>query len=393
MNFRQKKKNKMKGKQHVKVSRLNWDIEMMNDIFMRKGFMITESADVSLDGEKRKSLNGPQSPLYGTTYSDEHSFIERYRCSCGEFQGKAFEDEICPICGTKVSYKDADIEITGWINLGNNVIVNPLYYRILQKALGKNIFPDLVYCKQKVDRDGHSSRPKEEDMEDNKKPTSPYAGIGVLEFYENFEEIMDYFAKVRKNKTDDIIKLKSQKSCIFTHNIPIYSTLLRPQSITSETFYFTGIDKEINPLISLSQNLKLCADIERPIILNRIQKRVNAIWEFNFDLLNGKEGHIRNQLLGGSLNFTSRNVISPDPTLRPNEIDLSYHTFYELFQLRIIYYIMKNDNISLSKAYQIYRNGYNFDDRIYNIMLYIIDIEKPMCLINRNPTLDNIWCR
>ena len=92
-------------------------------------------------------------------------------------------------------------------------------------------------------------------------------------------------------------------------------------------------------------------------------------------------------------NFTSRNVISPDATLRPNEIDLSYHTFYELFKLRIIYYLMKLDNISMSKAYQIYRNGYNFDERIFNIMTQIIEIEKPMCLVNRNPTLDVIWCR
>ena len=294
-------RKKMKGKRFVKVSRLNWDIEMLNDIYMKRGFMITEPADITLDGEKRKALYGPQSPLYGTTYSDEHSFIERYRCKCGEFQGKAFEGEICPLCHSEVVYKDADIEFTGWVNLGDNVIVNPLYYRILIKALGKNIFPDIVYCRQKVDRDGHSSRPKEEDMEDNKKPTSPYAGIGVLEFYKNFDEIMDYFAKVRKNKTDDINKLKTQKGSIFTHNIPIYSTMLRPQSITTETFYYTGIDKQINPLISLSQNLKYCADIERPIILNRIQQRANAIWEFNFDLLNGKEGHIRNQMLGGSL--------------------------------------------------------------------------------------------
>ena len=91
--------------------------------------------------------------------------------------------------------------------------------------------------------------------------------------------------------------------------IPVVNTLFMLATLVLAFIYFiyktivkyTGIDKQINTLISLSQNLKYCADIERPIILNRIQQRANAIWEFNFDLLNGKEGHIRNQMLGGSL--------------------------------------------------------------------------------------------
>ena len=44
-------RKKMKGKRFVKVSRLNWDIEMLNDIYMKRGFMITEPADITLDGE------------------------------------------------------------------------------------------------------------------------------------------------------------------------------------------------------------------------------------------------------------------------------------------------------------------------------------------------------
>ena len=36
------------------------------------------------------------------------------------------------------------------------------------------------------------------------------------------------------------------------------------------------------------------------------------MFEYNFELLNGKEGFIRDKLLGGSLNFSSRNVIIPD---------------------------------------------------------------------------------
>ena len=112
--------SKKKKKQTVEMRRLNWDAEFYSDLLSGNAFIISEPAEISLDGNKQKSLYGPQSPLYGTNYEDEQAFIERYRCRCGAFKGRNFENEICPICGTKVEYKDSDINVTGWISLGNN---------------------------------------------------------------------------------------------------------------------------------------------------------------------------------------------------------------------------------------------------------------------------------
>ena len=80
------------------------------------------------------------------------------------------------------------------------------------------------------------------------------------------------------------------------------STLLRPQSITSDTFYYTKIDQIINPTYNLSEKLKSCMEVERDLILERLQKKVNEAWEVYFEELNGKEGFIRGEILGGSLN-------------------------------------------------------------------------------------------
>ena len=82
----------------------------------------------------------------------------------------------------------------------------------------------------------------------------------------------------------------------------------------------------------------------------------------------------------------------PDPTLRDDEIDLSYNTFLELYKFKIIYYLMKMDDINLSKAYYIWSRAYKFDNRVYEIMQFIVKKEKPKILINRNPTLVIIWC-
>lgn len=49
---------------------------------------------------------------------------------------------------------------------------------------------------------------------------------------------------------------------------------------------------------------------------------------------------------------------------------------------------MKMDDINLSKAYYIWSRAYKFDNRVYEIMQFIVKKEKPKILINRNPTLN-----
>ena len=377
---------KKRQKQFVRVRRMNWDAAFYHDLASGDAFIISEPADVSLDGQKQKSLYGPNSPLYGTSYEDEQAFIERWRCQCGEFKSRQFEGEICPKCGTPVEHRDTNIKVTGWITLGDNRIISPYYFQILSAAIGKSVFPDIIYAKYKITTDGQRVRPKEEDID--VKPSSPFAGIGVDAFYENYENIIEYFKNLKKNKSHTFDLLLKEKRRVFVSHIPIESTILRPQSVTSDTFYFNSIDKIINTMFSLSENIKNCIDVERDYILQRLQTKVNEMWNINFEELNGKEGLIRGSLLGGSINYSSRNVIVPNPTLHDNEIELSYHTFLEVFKYKIIYYIMKLDDITLSKAYNIWKASSTFNQKVYDIMMYIVDHCDIKVLINRNPTLN-----
>lgn len=377
---------KMKGKRKVRITRLNWDIEYINDICSGNGFTISEPATfLNFDDTKVKSLYGSRSPLYGTSYEDETAFIERYRCQCGEFKGIIWKGEECPICHTKVEFRDTNIKFTGWISLGEHQIVNPFYYFRLGSVIGQTAIQEILMPRRVVDIDGNVRIQTAEEMDE--PPKHPFLGLGVSEFYKRYEEILDYFKQKKKKKADEIDLLLKEKASVFTHHIPVYSTFLRPQSITSDTFYFNSIDKHINPIFSLSERLDESEEIDQLFILSRIQSHVNQLWEVNFELLNKKEGLIRGQILGGSCNYTSRNVIIPDPSLRDDEIDLSYHTFLELYKFKIIYYLMKMDDIPLSKANAIWLRAYKFDNRIYEIMQFIVQKEKPKLLINRNPTL------
>ena len=49
---------------------------------------------------------------------------------------------------------------------------------------------------------------------------------------------------------------------------------------------------------------------------------------------------------------------------------------------------MKLDDITLSKAYAIWKQASTFNDKVYEVMQYIIEKEDVKVLINRNPTLN-----
>ena len=295
------------GKKRAMLARMDWDTAFYADMQNDVGFQITEPAEISLDGSKEKSMYGPQSPLYGTTYGDEREFIERWRCKCGRKKSRAYEGEECPFCHSKVEARGSNINICGWISLVKSgaFVIQPLYFRILAQAIGKE-FAEIVNCKKKVDTNGIQSELKPGDLDF--VPSHPFYGIGIQKFKDRYEEVLDYYMhqSSKKNKIHTFELLLAQKDQVFTQHIPVYSTYLRPQSITQDTFYFQGADKMINVIFKLSEHLEDCPDIEWDNFQARLQIKVNALWDYDFTSMHGKEGIIRDMLLGGSLNKIGR---------------------------------------------------------------------------------------
>lgn len=285
----------------INFSRMNLESECYYDVINGKGFLINEPPFADIDKSIR-NMDGPRSPRYGTTYGDTNEFMDRYHCKCGKHIGAAFEGEICPDCGTKIEYHDVDIMYTGWINLFPFKIVNPLFYPRLQSALSKKILENIISNDNIITPQGIIR--KHNDAIEVKKSLLMYHNIGLNEFYLNFEEIMEYYKGKRKQKADLIQELIDQKDLVWTSKIPVYSTILRPQGITTESFYFCPLDKNINPLVSISINLKKANPIEVPLYLFQAQMRANELWNINFQLIDGKHGWTRGNVLGGEWNYS-----------------------------------------------------------------------------------------
>lgn len=285
----------------IKFGRMNLETECAHDLITGNGFLISEMPYSDIDKTIRNA-NGPRSPRYGTTYGDTNEFMDRYRCECGYTIGAAFEGDICPRCKKSVEYTDVDVLYTGWLNFGKYKLINPLYYQRMQSALSRKVLENIISNENIITSSGIIRR-YNDDIE-VKKSMLKYHNIGLQEFYENFEEIMLYYKSKRKMKADLIDSLIRDKDIIWTSKIPVYSTVLRPESITLESYYFCGIDKQVYPLTNISINLKKASAIEIPLYLYQAQMRVNELWSLNFSLIDGKMGWTRGNVLGGEWNYS-----------------------------------------------------------------------------------------
>lgn len=366
----------------IKFSRINLETECAWDLIHDRGFLIKETPYSDVDKSIR-NMHGPRSPKYGTTYGDNNEFMDRYRCECGHTIGAAFEGDICPRCKKPVEYVDVDILYTGWLNFYPFKIINPLFYQRLQSALSKKVLENIISNENIITSSGIIRR-HNDDIE-IKKSMLKYHNIGLKEFYENFEEIMLYYKSKRKMKADLIDALIRDKDIIWTSKIPVYSTVLRPEGISTESYYFSPLDRQIYPLSNITINLKKATAIEIPLYLYQAQTRVNELWALNFSLIDGKHGWTRANVLGGEFNFTGRNVIVLDPTLKIDEVDVPYKSFIVQFKGHIIRRIIRDKGWTITKATNYIASKFTFDPYIYGIMCDIVREEEPKIIINRNP--------
>ena len=373
----------------VRLIKLNWDEECEKDFITGRGFEITEKPFKK--GKEEKSMYGIHSPLFATDWEDEDAFSERYSCKCKDLKGRVYEGEVCKLCNTEVRFRDVDLKIFGWIKLRGYYIIQPIFYKMLKSIIGEKHFNEIIEFDKDITRDG---------IIVEKKGKNPFRGIGLIEFRERFDEIMAYYREKKKNKLELIEEVMKEREKVFTSSIPVYSSVLRPVSFRNETFFFNSIDKKYNSILSLCNSLnsqssdseskkKKRKKMDVPTKLSSIQRKVNELWSLIFSQINQKDGHIKDQILGGRINFSARNVIIPDPTLRADEVRLGYLAFLELYKYEIIAHLEKMGNITYNQAYDDwFRATINFDPKIYEIMMYIVKKRKPKILINRNPTIN-----
>ena len=373
----------------TRLERINFDDERDVDILTNNGFIVSDSQGIKKD---LKDPNSIFSPKFGQTLKDLNPFANRYRCDCGQTQHKINDGIKCKHCGTKVRYVDDNFDYTGWIVLKDNyVVIHPGLYKSIEFIIGKETLQNILNVEKSTkDMDGH-------EMKVDAPSDEPYFGIGMLEFSEKFDEIMKYYINKKKAKMSYYEDIMKHRRSVFTHSIPVFTTLLRPYELDTKSFYY----EDTNSIYTIINRLKTAINNESLKIYRKekpklqylydMQMKINELYTSIEAILSGKKGALRT-LVGGRYNFTARDVIVADPSLRIDEISLPYSALIELLQQPIINILHKSYSMSYSDAYDFwYKACITPNDTIKDIILSLIKNNKngrglPV-LINRNPTI------
>lgn len=385
--------------EYASIEKIPLDLECWHDIATGNGIRLTSVE--SFDKKNQKIYNGLQSEFFGTDFSSDWAFKERYSCKCGKYVSKAYSGMICDACGTKVEYHDIDLKKTGWIILDNFEVLSPIYSAKLNEALGKLDGESVLrmILGRKYHEEGHIEY-SEKELSNLKK--HPYSQKGMLWLRENIMEVLDFYEKRKPGKQKLFEELKNEQSTMWTHCIPVYSSLLRtelPGEKGTKNFklkvntHFKSIIRLVNAINDIDPDDYDYSTLNSiDIYLAGIQKEIDKVFDTTFKDLTDKTGVITSKVLGGRYNFSSRNIIVPDSgNLRADEVIIGYIPFLELFRYEIQNEYRKLYGCTPAQANTAWKRACNhFDPKIYAIIEHMLndpDYKKYLCVIaNRNPS-------
>lgn len=378
------------------LERLDLDLEKELDIYSGNGFIISEPKSIKKD---LKSPDGIFSTRFGQRLGDMNPYIDRYKCECGYLRSRINHGLTCPNCHTVVKYVDDNYNYFGWIPLKENFyIIHPNLYKSIDFFFGQGDKKDknkrsklynILNFAGKFDQEGH------EIQQDSFPQDQPYFGLGMLDFKDHFDEIMDYYLKKYPKKKEYYDDIMENRDKIFTQSIPVFTTHLRPTDIHDNDMYYepiNGIYNMMNILVNKINNTKTRFTRKKKPknqLLFDLQIKYMELYEEIEKILSGKKGKLRG-LIGGRFNFSSRCVIVQNPDLRIDQITLPYIELVITQQQKIINILHRTYNMSEQEAYYIWeRSKVKEDPRVVDILNSLIHAnpEGLQVLINRNPSI------
>ena len=383
------------------IDYIDFDAECIADVESGNGFIVQPAGrNIKKD---LKAEDGIFSPKFGQTLADVNPFIDRYKCRCGKLRGRIHAGLRCPECGKLCEFVDDNFSYFGWMKLEPQyVIIHPAYYKKIESFLGKGInvqgqkrnkienILDTTDTQQTIiSGKANETKIKEE----------PYFGIGMMEFVQRFDEIMDFYLKKKPNKQIYYDDIYAHRERVFTHCIPVFSTLLRPYDINDGNMTYeptNAMYMMMNKLVTVINKNKTKIEKE-PKIKNQqlwnLQKKFMELYTELENILSGKKGDFR-CLLGGRYNFSSRNVIVQNPDLRIDEVTLPAVGLTIMLEQRIKNILCRMYNMTLTEANDIwYKATIEPNKKVNAIIQSIIDDFKNKgmrgipVIINRNPTI------
>ncbi|HEV2296504.1 MAG TPA: DNA-directed RNA polymerase subunit beta' [Tepidisphaeraceae bacterium] len=362
-----------------------------------------------------------------------------WECSCGKYKGTKYKGIICDRCGVKVTHSRVRRKRMGHINLAAP-IVHIWFFKALPSRLGALLdmktsdIEKIVYFQDYVVTDPGKTPLKKKQLltEDEYRAAYEKYGeefegemgaeaikklLGLLDLNFEQDKVRREIEKTNsKQKIKDLTKrLKLIEAIRGSENkaewmvmdvIPVIPPDLRPLVLLeSGNFATSDLNDLYRRIINRNNRLKKLVDLNAPEVIIRNEKRmlqqaVDALFDNGrcrrpvlgssnrplkslTDMIKGKQGRFRENLLGKRVDYSARSVIVVGPELKLHQCGLPKKIALELYQPFIIRRLKEHglaDTIKSAKKMLERR-----DPEVWDILEECI-YQHPV-MLNRAPTL------
>jgi len=362
-----------------------------------------------------------------------------WECACGKYKGTKYKGIICDRCGVKVTHSRVRRKRMGHINLAAPV-VHIWFFKAIPNRIGTLLamksadIEKIVYFQDYVVTETAKSPlelgqllSEDEFREATKKYGQEFkAMMGAEAIREllvklDLEQISIQIRKAidktnSKQKTKDLTKRlktvnevknsKNKPQWMVLEVIPVIPPDLRPLVLLErDNFATSDLNDLYRRIINRNNRLKKLIDLNAPEVIIRNEKRMlqqavdslldngrcrrpvlgsnNRPLKSLTDMIKGKQGRFRENLLGKRVDYSARSVIVVRPNLKLYQCGLPKKIALELYQPFIIRKLKQHglaDTIKSAKR-MIERR----DEQVWDVLEEVIH-QHPV-LLNRAPTL------
>ena len=315
-----------------------------------------------------------------------------WECACGKYRGMKYKGMICDRCGVKVTHSRVRRKRMGHIELAAPV-VHIWFFKAMPSRLGTLLdmktssMERIIYFQDYVVVDPGDTPLKERQLlteEDFRKAKDQFGDsfqadmgadavrklLGRLDLVSLSKQLRQELTETSsKQRLKDLTKrLKVVEALRDSDNrpewmvleaIPVIPPDLRPLVLLdSGNFATSDLNDLYRRIINRNNRLKKLVDLNAPEVIIRNEKRmlqqaVDALFDNNrckrpvlgssnrplkslTDMIKGKQGRFRENLLGKRVDYSARSVIVVGPDLKLHQCGLPKKIALELFQPFII---------------------------------------------------------
>ena len=363
-----------------------------------------------------------------------------WECACGKYRGMKYKGMICDRCGVKVTHSRVRRKRMGHIELAAPT-VHIWFFKAMPSRLGNLLdmkttsLEKVIYFQDYVVTDPKDTPLKKQQLltEEEYRQVREQYGEGTFDAEMGAEAVrklllnMDLVAlskqlreelnttNSKQKKKDLINRLKIVESIRDSDNkpewmvldvIPVIPPDLRPLVLLdSGNFATSDLNDLYRRIINRNNRLKKLVDLNAPEVIIRNEKRmlqqsVDALFDNNrckrpvlgssnrplkslTDMIKGKQGRFRENLLGKRVDYSARSVIVVGPNLRLHQCGLPKKIALELFQPFIIRRLKELGHADTIKSAK--KMLERKDAEVWDILEEVI--RNHPVLLNRAPTL------